>query len=148
MTGRSLLLAAGWMSVAASLLHAACIIGGPSWYRFFGAGEKLAQAAERGSPAPAIFTAMIAAVLGIWAAYAFSGAGVIVRLPLLRTALIAISTVLVIRGLGVPLMQIWRPDLSSAFLYWSSAIVLAYGLAFAVGTWALWSELSIKGLVN
>ena len=142
--GRTLLIAAGWMSVAASLLHAACIIGGPSWYRFFGAGEKLAQAAQRGSIMPAIITAAIATVLAVWATYAFSGAGVIGRLPLLRTALVAISAVLLIRGLGFPLMQIWRPDLSSAFLYWSSAIVLVYGIAFAAGTWAMWPALSIR----
>ncbi len=142
--GRSLLIAAGWMSVAASLLHAACIIGGPSWYRFFGAGEKLAQAAERGSLMPAVITAGIATVLAIWAAYAFSGAGVISRLPLLRTALVAISIVLLVRGLSVPLIQLWRPDLSSAFLYWSSAIVLVFGIAFALGTWASWPILAIK----
>ncbi len=144
MMGRSLLIAAGWMSIAASLLHAGCIIGGPTWYRFFGAGEELARAAERGSPVPAIITAGIAAVLGVWAAYAFSGAGIIVRLPLLRTALVAISAVLLVRGLGLPLMQIWRPDLSSAFLYWSSAIVTVYGLAFALGTWAMWPALSLE----
>lgn len=143
--GRSLLIAAGWMSVAASLLHLACIIGGPSWYRFFGAGEKLAQAAERGSPIPAVITGGIATVLGIWAAYAFSGSGAIGRLPLLRTALVAISIVLLVRGLGVPLMQLWRPDLSSAFLYWSSAIVLVYGLAFAIGTWTMWPALAAEG---
>ena len=142
--GRSLLIAAGWMSIAASLLHAACIIGGPSWYRFFGAGEKLARAAERGSPVPAIITAGIATVLGVWAVYAFSGAGVIGRLPLLRTALVAISAVLLVRGLGLPLMQIWRPDLSSAFLYWSSAIVTVYGFAFAIGTASMWAALSLE----
>jgi ABC-type glycerol-3-phosphate transport system permease component len=146
--GRSLLIAAGWMSIAASLLHVACIVGGPSWYRFFGAGEELARAAERGSPVPAIITACIATVLGVWAAYAFSGAGMIGRLPLLRTALVAISAVLLVRGLGVPLMQMWRPDLSSTFLYVSSAIVLVYGLAFAAGTWTIWTELSFKGVAK
>jgi hypothetical protein len=144
MMGRSLLIAAGWMSIVASILHLACIIGGPAWYRFFGAGEQIAQAAERGSLTPAIITAGIATILGIWAAYAFSGAGIIGRLPLLRTALVAISAVLLIRGLGFPLMQIWRPDLSSAFLYWSSAIVTVYGLAFAVGAWAMWPTLSAE----
>lgn len=144
MTGRSLLIAAGWMSIVASLLHLGCIVGGPAWYRFFGAGEQLARAAERGSSVPAIVTAGIATVLGAWAAYAFSGAGIIGRLPLLRVALVAISLVLLLRGLGLPLMQIWRPDLSSAFLYWSSAIVTVYGLAFAVGTWAMWPTISLE----
>ena len=33
------LVTGGLLSVAASLLHIGCIIGGPDWYRFFGAGE-------------------------------------------------------------------------------------------------------------
>ena len=27
----------------AALLHVACIVGGPAWYRFFGAGERMAR---------------------------------------------------------------------------------------------------------
>ncbi len=132
------------MSVAASLLHLACIVGGPPWYRFFGAGERMAQGAERGAAFPALATLAIAAVLAIWAAYALSAAEVIGRLPLMRTALVLISAVLLLRGLGLPVMRLWRPDLSSPFLYWSSAIVLIYGLLFAVGTWKAWPYLSTK----
>jgi len=46
--GSRWLVVGGWLSVAASLLHIGCIIGGPDWYRFFGAGEEMAQAAARG----------------------------------------------------------------------------------------------------
>jgi len=38
---------AGTLSFIASALHIAIIIGGPSWYRFFGAGESMASMAER-----------------------------------------------------------------------------------------------------
>ena len=93
----SWLLAGGVLSLAASLLHAACIVGGPSWYRFFGAGEGMARAAERGSVRPALITALIAGILASWAVYAFSGAGVVGRLPLLRTALVAICLVYLLR---------------------------------------------------
>ena len=75
------LIAAGCMSLAASILHLGCIAGGPDWYRFFGAGEPIARAAERGSWIPAAMTAGIAAILALWAAYAFAGAGLIRRLP-------------------------------------------------------------------
>jgi hypothetical protein len=34
-----------------------------------------------------------------------------------------------------------RSDLSSAFLLWSSLIVLVIGLAYALGTWRAWSKL-------
>ncbi len=130
----------------AALLHLACIAGGPDWYRFFGAGEGVAQAAARGEAAPILMTLGIAAVLGLWAAYAFSGAGRIMRLPFLRTALIAISTIYLARGLmGLVPASAWgRPDLSTGFVIWSSAIVFIYGLAYALGTWRAWPILSTK----
>lgn len=73
--GATWLLVGGWLSVAAALLHIACIFGGPDWYRFFGAGEAMARAAARGDRRPALITLGIAAALLVWAAYAFSGAG-------------------------------------------------------------------------
>ena len=42
------LILAGSLSGLAALLHVAAIVGGPDWYRFFGAGEGMAGAAERG----------------------------------------------------------------------------------------------------
>ena len=48
------LLLAGTMSGAASLLHLGVILGGPAWYRFFGAGEGMAHMAERGDPKAAL----------------------------------------------------------------------------------------------
>jgi len=131
----------GWLSVAASLLHIGCIIGGPDWYRFFGAGEEMAQAAARGEWMPAIVTTGIAAILGIWAAFAFSGAGRITRLPLLRTGLIVISAIYLLRGLILIPLFLRRPELVDSFAIWSSLIVLAYGLAYAIGTWRAWPHL-------
>jgi hypothetical protein len=43
-----MLILAGAGSLAASILHLACIAGGPEWYRFFGAGERMARMAARG----------------------------------------------------------------------------------------------------
>jgi hypothetical protein len=131
------LVVGGVLSTLASLLHLAVILGGPAWYRFFGAGEGLAQAAARGSPVPAVITVGIATVLAIWAAYAFSGAGLIPRLPMLRTGLVVISAIYLLRGLFL------FPGLYTGhtFTIWSSAIVLAYGVAYAVGTWKAWPVL-------
>ncbi len=136
------LIAGGTLSAIAALLHVAIIFGGPDWYRFFGAGEGMARAAERGSAQPAIITLGIAAVLLVWSAYAFAGAGVIRRLPLLRTALVAISAAYLARALVPMPMLLFRPELIDPFVLWSSAIVLVYGLAYAVGTWAAWPRLT------
>ena len=141
--GRTWLTTAGCLSLAGSLVHVATIFGGPDWYRFFGAGEPIARAAERGSWVPAALTSVIAAVLGIWAAYAFAAAGLMRRLPLMRTALVIISAIYLARGLMVLAPSTFnRPDLSPAFMLWSSLIVLVFGVTYAVGTWLAWPRLS------
>tara|TARA_R110000787_G_scaffold286435_1_gene404967 strand:- start:17752 stop:18192 length:441 start_codon:yes stop_codon:yes gene_type:complete len=137
----SWLVAAGVLSATASLLHVATIIGGPDWYRFFGAGEEMARAAERGSSMPGLVTAGIAAILAVWALYAFSAAGFIRRLPLLRTALVLITGVYLLRGLAlIPLLAL-RPQLVDTFAAVSSLIVLCYGMTYAVGTLLAWPSL-------
>jgi hypothetical protein len=140
--GTSWLTAAALLSAIAALLHLAVIAGGPDWYRFFGAGEEMARMAERGSARPALITLGIAAVLAAWSAYALAGAGRIRRLPLMRTALVAISAIYLLRGLVlVPALAI-NPGAVDAFMLWSSLIVLAYGIAYAVGTLRAWPALS------
>lgn len=137
----SWLVAGGLLSAVAALLHLAVIAGGPDWYRFFGAGERMAQMAERGSPGPPLITLAIASVLALWAAYAFSGAGLIRRLPLIRLALVAISAVYLLRGLVlVPAFAINGAGIDS-FTLWSSLVVLLYGFVHVVGTVRAWSSL-------
>ena len=138
------LIVAGWLSIAASLLHIGCIVGGPDWYRFFGAGEGMALAAERGDIYPALVTFAIAALLAIAAAYAFAGAGAIRKLPLMRTALVVISGVYLLRGLALVPIAL-TPAAQTPFNIWSSLIVLAYGITYAIGTWRAWPSLSPKG---
>lgn len=142
---RNWLIVGGVLSAIAALAHLAVIAGGPDWYRFFGAGEGMARAAERGELRPTLITIGIAAMLFAWAAYAFSGAGLIPRLPLLRTALVAISAVYLLRALAPVAILLFRPGLMSPFVWWSSAIVLVYGLAYAIGTYAAWPRLSGTG---
>ncbi len=131
----------GVLSLLAALLHIACIFGGPDWYRFFGAGEGMATMAARGSMTPTLITLGIAAVLAIWAAYAFSGAGLLPRLPLLRTGLVVISAIYLLRGLALIPALVVNGGEVMPFVLWSSLIVLVYGLAYAVGTWTAWSRL-------
>ena len=129
------------LSAAAALLHLAIIAGGPGWYRFFHAGEKMAMMAERGEVRPWLMTLGIAAVLAVFAAYALSAAGVLPRLPLLRLALLGITGVYLARGLALVPLQIWKPALVDNFIVWSSLIVLVYGIVHAVGTWQAWPDL-------
>jgi hypothetical protein len=144
--GSTWLIVGGWLSVAAALLHIACIFGGPDWYRFFGAGEGMARAAARGELRPTLITLAIGAVLLVWAAYAFSGAGSLPRLPLLRTGLVVITAIYLLRGLLFMPLHLWRPQHSDGFAIWSSLIVFFYGVVYAVGTFKAWRHLAPEPL--
>lgn len=136
-----LLVFGGVSSISAALLHIAIIIGGPDWYRFFGAGEEFATMAEQGSYIPGLVTFGICVVLFIWGLYAFSGAGLTRRLPFLKFALVSISTIYCLRGTELFLLLIIEPNLVDAFTLCTSLASLTIGLAYAVGTKHIWSEI-------
>lgn len=140
--GQKLLVAGGLLSLLASLIHVGVIIGGPDWYRFFGAGEDMANMAEKGYFYPTLITTGIALVLAIWGWFAFAGAGLVWKPPLLRTGLIVISSIYLARGLILLPMALLIPEKINNFAIWSSLIVLVYGLFYAAGTWKAWSSLS------
>ena len=142
--GRVWLRRGAWLTGAAALLHLAIILGGPAWYRFFGAGERMARLAARGAAGPAVLTAGIAGVLAAWALYGLSGAGVIRRLPLLRPALVLIAGVYGARGLlGVPAVLLadgpYAEELRGRmpFVVGTSLACLALGLCYAAGAAAV-----------
>ncbi len=85
-SNKCLLVAAIFCFVAA-IAHFGCILFGGDWYRFFGAGEQMAQMAEQGLWYPTMVTSVIVVVLVVWGLYGLSGAGVIKRLPLTKLAL-------------------------------------------------------------
>ena len=136
------LIAGAALSAIAALLHLACIVFGAAWYRFFGAGEQMARMAEAGSWQPAIVTAIIAGILLTWSAYALSGAGVLGRLPFLRTALCAITAVYLVRGLAGFAMPLLMPGRTATFWLWSSAICLGIGLVHLIGMRQAWAHMA------
>lgn len=135
------LIGAAILSGIAALLHVAIIFGGGPWYRFFGAGERMAVAAEAGHAYPAIVTFGIAIVLFLWSAYALSGAGVLPALPFLKWSLVAITAVYLLRGLAiVPLFLLSRAR-ATPFLVWSSLICIGYGAVHLAGIIDVWQQL-------
>lgn len=140
-TPNRFLVAGAALGVLAALLHLGCIVFGAPWYRFLGAGERMAQLDLAGHWYPPAATLAIAAMLLVWSAYALSGAGAIRRLPLTRLALCAITGVYLLRGVAfVPLMA-YFPGNSTTFWFWSSAICLVFGLIHLVGLRQVWSLL-------
>ena len=136
-SGRSWLIGAGVLSASIAVLHIGIIAAGPRGYVYFGAGE-LAPAAAAGSPGPALLTAGLALVFGVWSWYAFAGAGLVRRPPLLRLGLWVIGAIYAMRGLAlVPeAAALWqgRPSPPPRYAVFS-LVALATGLAYLVGAW-------------
>jgi hypothetical protein len=131
------LLSAAAATALAALAHLACIAIGPTAYLTMGAGPRMAELAEAGHWYPPVITVVIAGMLFVWSAYALSGAGLIRRLPLLRTILIAITAVFLLRGFARPVLEPHFPGNSETFWFWSSAICLAIGAVHAIGLFTL-----------
>ena len=139
------LLVAALACFAAALAHLGIIAGGPDWYRWFGAGEEMAQMAEQGRWLPALMTLAISLALVFCGLWALSAAGVVRRLPLRRVALVFIILVFLGRGtVGALVMSIsddpYLQELQQRpmFLVVSSAICIAIGFCFLVGLRQRW----------
>lgn len=129
------------LSAIAALLHICVIFGGPAWYRFFGAGERMAASAEAGHLYPVAVTLVIAGMLGVWAAYALAGAGVLQPLPLQALVLPAITAVYLLRGLVAVAMWLFDRRRLNAFWMWSSLVCFVYGVVHLVGLVQVWDTL-------
>jgi hypothetical protein len=134
---------AGVLSFVASAMHLAIIVGGASWYRFFGAGEEMATMAEQGLLQATIITLFIAVVLATFGAYAWSGAGIFAKLPLLKPVLVLITSVYLLRGIA----GLFAPFISShplvtqnsvGFWIYSSVICLLFGFVHLKGLMDKW----------
>jgi len=135
------LIIAAALSAIAAILHIGCIIFGASWYRFMGAGEQMARLAEQRSLEPTLITSAIALVLFIWSAYALSAAGIIRKLPLLRTGMVIITAIYLLRGLGGFFLIKMPGENSPEFWLWSSLICIIYGVFHFLGLKKSWAQL-------
>jgi len=131
----------------AAVLHLAMPFGGPAWYAFWRAPDVIVRMAGAGHPYPAVMCMLIAALLVLCTLYAVSGAGLIFRMPLLRTGLTAIAAVFLARGLSfIPLVALRPGALADVcnctkvdtFIVVSSAVCLAIGAGYAAGAARLW----------
>lgn len=133
------LIAGGVGVLLGALLHVGVLTGGPDWIAFVGAPASIIQSARDGTWLARAGALGVAALLTVWALYAFSGAGVIRRLPLLRTVLAAIAVIFLLRGLViVPFLGRvnWRHPIDLSIVS-SSFFILGLGAAYALGAVAL-----------
>jgi hypothetical protein len=129
------LIAGGAISALISILHA-ILATKSELYRYIVPGQEsaLSQMAEEGSNFTMIASIFLALIFALWALYAFSGAGLIGSLPLLRTALIAIGVIYVLRSLFLPteINMVLNQGYPFRFVVFST-ISLAAGLLYLIG---------------
>ncbi|CCN84034.1 conserved hypothetical protein [Vibrio nigripulchritudo SFn27] len=145
----TVLISSAFMSFTAAFLHGCIVLGGPDWYRFFGAGEAMAQMAEEGRWYPLLVTAAIGTVLATWGVFALSGAGLVFPLPWTKWVLLGITLVYLARGvLGIVAVNfIDHPYFielraQQTFMWVSSVICTVIGITHAVGLYQVWSKLN------
>lgn len=139
--GSMLLAAAAACDFAAALAHFACIVIGAPAFRALGAGERMARLAASGHWYPRMVAFAIGGVLCVWAGYALGGAGLAVRLPGTRFALVAIACVLLMRACAFPWLRSVIRGNSMRFWWTSSTGCLALALLHGGGLFASWSGL-------
>lgn len=125
---------AAGLDFLAAALHIAIIAGGPAWYRFFGAGERMARQAEQGHPGPALITAGIALALAGFGLYTLSLDGCCEALPWRREVVWAITGVYALRAVAVLGLAPWMATMRTPFMLGSSLVCGLYAL---VHFWAL-----------
>ncbi len=143
--GTNFLVLAGALSALVAALHLLIALLGAPAYRYFGAGERMARLAEQGSWRPPAVTLGLIVVFAVWAAYAFSGAGVCRPLPWLRVGLIGIGTVYTLRGLVLGPQLVWyfsgwRDAVPLRHVAFSAAALLI-GLTYLNGVKNAWAQL-------
>lgn len=128
-----IVIAAAALDLVAALLHLAIIVGGPAWYRFFGAGEDLARMAERGHPWPTVVTAAIAAVLTVFALYTASlGGHGWQALPWQREGVWLITGIYTLRAAVPLLLAPMVRAMRTPFMLISSGVCALYAIAHAL----------------
>ncbi|WP_293931555.1 hypothetical protein [Iodobacter sp.] len=139
----SFLIGAG-IALFGALIHWVAPLIGPDWYAFLTAPRWVVDSARNGTLEAPLSAVLIGFLMFTCAVYAFSGAGVMKRLPLLRTGLIVISSICLLRGLLLVPLLIRVPELLSAFDIVGSVVWFVAGLGFFVGTIKNWASLRLN----
>lgn len=141
---QGILITGGVINCLIGLLHLIIPFIGPSAYTYFGAGEVMVSLAASNPIIPGAITALLGLVFIIFGVYAFSGAGLIKRLPILHIGLAVIGGIFMIRGLIIPLDVFFfltgKPSIRYAGF---SLVALLVGFLYLWPTTHAWSSLKI-----
>jgi putative oxidoreductase len=127
------LLTGGLFSLAFAVFQVSAVFWPPEMLTFFGGPVEM----QAENPLMYIFVCVvIGAIIAVAGLYALSGAGIFRRLPLLRTMLVGITAVFILRGLAIinDLRMInEHPELNLGRFVVFSLFALCVGLVHLIG---------------
>ncbi|HTK94151.1 MAG TPA: hypothetical protein VL382_00820 [Terriglobales bacterium] len=141
--GRTLLAIFGWWNIAFALLHVVIIVWGAGGYRYFGAGEGMARAAEAGSLRPAVITGLLTLMFVLWGLVAFSAAGIGRRVGIAKYAVVLIGVLYILRGVLAGPQAVWmyqHPDQVPLRFVLFSLVALGLGIIGLWGVSLVWRD--------
>lgn len=130
-----LLMVGGLIAGLAAIWHLLMIIGGPSWYAFARAPRYIVESAREGTFVAPAGAVAIALLMLTCAAYAFSGAGLIRKIPLLNLALPTIAFICLARGLYFSPV-FFSPKVLGVWHLAASSVWFMVGICFLLGTFS------------
>jgi hypothetical protein len=133
----------GTIALIGALIHFVVAPAGASWYAFFGAPIEVIKLRQADSLLAPFLSIIIGMLMLACALYSYSAAGLFLRLPLTKIALLSMSFLCIARGLFPVIDYFFFPDMftPTAFNIVSSLVWFVAGLSFFIGVATKWNSL-------
>jgi len=122
----------GIIAGLSAIWHLLCIIGGSTWFIFARAPTAIITSAQQGTLLAPVGTIIVAMLMFTCTLYAFSATGIIRKIPLLKTALITISTFCLIR-VGAVVPSLLHSKFSDTWQLGATSVWLFVRICFLLG---------------
>lgn len=131
-TNSSLLIIAGVIAAGTGIWHWLCIFGGLSWYANAHAPRDILESVKQGTLYAPVTTVIIGGLFVMCTLFAFSGAGIIRKVPLLKSALITIALICLVRG-GIGIVYLVKSQKLDQWELIASPVWFFCGVCFLLG---------------
>lgn len=118
------------IAILTAIAHISCVFIGENCYRSQLAPEVIIQSAVNGTLLAPVGTTFISLLFLLCAIYALSAANLIIKLPLLKTAMYSISILCIFRGLATIPLSLTYPEMVSGFSIIAGATWFVSGVLF------------------
>ena len=121
------------IAILTAIAHISCVFIGENCYRSQLAPEVIIQSAVNGTLLAPVGTIFISFLFLLCAIYALSAANLIIKLPLLKTAMYSISILCIFRGLATIPLSLTYQEMVSGFSIIEGATWFVSGVLFFLG---------------